>query len=68
MISRKMGIAVATAEVYKIDSFAANVPLDEMLLARYLGIGRQSFATIKAVIQGCKDERLRSVKDELEDE
>lgn len=57
MIAREMRVAVATVEVYGIDSFAANAPLDETLLARYLKLDRESFLFIKA----------RSVKDELKD-
>ena len=60
-----MRVAVATAEVYGIDSFAANAPLDEVMLARYLKLDRSSFLIIKDAIQKNTDWKLRTVKDSL---
>jgi len=67
MISREMGVAIATAEVYGIDAFAANAPLDKDVLARYLDVDRDSFFSIKAAIEKNADEKLRTVKDQLQD-
>lgn len=65
MIAREMRVAVAMAEVYGIDSFAANAPLDEVMLARYLKLDRSSFLLIKDTIQKNTDRKLRRVKDSL---
>lgn len=68
LISRELQIAVATAEVYAIDSFAANAPLDETILARHMAIDGESFSLIKVAIHNNKDGKLRTVKDQLADE
>ena len=63
-----MKIALATAEVYGIDSFAASAPLDPEMLARFLDVTRGSFAVIKDAITGNSDGRLRSVRDVLKEQ
>lgn len=68
MIAREMRVAVATAEVYGIDSFAANAPLDEVMLARYLKLNRSSFLIIKDAIQKNTDWKLRTIKGSLNGE
>lgn len=59
---------MATAEVYAIDSFAANAPLDEKMLTRHMAISGESFSMIKAAIHITKDGKLRTVKNQLADE
>ncbi len=66
-IARKMRVALATAEVYAIDSFAANAPLDKNLFARHLQVDSDAFQAIRAAVVNNTDGRLRSVKDELRD-
>lgn len=66
-IAREMQVALATAEVYAIDSFAANAPLDENVLARHLQVDSDAFEAIRAAIVKNTDRKLRSVKDELKD-
>ena len=66
VIARELGIAEATVEVYAIDCFAANAPLDKTLLARHMDINPESFKLIKGAIEGCKDGKLRTVKDQLD--
>lgn len=67
MIARELGIAEATVEVYAIDCFAANAPLDKTMLARHMEVNPESFQLIKGAIEGCKDGKLRTVKDHLDD-
>jgi len=67
VIARQLGIAEATVEVYAIDCFAANAPLDKTILARHMEVNSESFQLIKGVIEGCKDGKLRTVKDHLGD-
>lgn len=67
MIAREMQVAVATAEVYAIDSFAAKAPIDESVLARYLQVDRELFLAIRATINKNRDGKLRPLKDELKD-
>lgn len=66
MIARQLGIAEATVEVYAIDCFAANAPLDKTILARHMEVNPESFQLIKGAIEGCKDGKLRTVKDHLD--
>lgn len=66
-IAREMQVALATAEVYAIDSFAANAPLNENMLARHLQVDSDAFEAIRAAIVKNTDRKLRSVKDELKD-
>ena len=55
MIARELGIAEATVEVYAIDCFAANAPLDKTMLAHHMEVNPESFTLIKGAIEGCKD-------------
>lgn len=66
-ITRKMRVALATAEVYAIDSFAANAPLDENIFVRHLRVDSNAFQAIRTAVVNNTDGRLRSVKDELRD-
>lgn len=67
VIARQLGIAEVTVEVYAIDCFAANAPLDKTILARHMEVNHESFQLIKGAIEGCKDDKLRTVKDHLDD-
>lgn len=67
VIARELGIAEATVEVYAIDCFVANAPLDKTMLARHMEVNPESFQLIKGAIEGCKDGKLRTVKDHLDD-
>ena len=67
MIARELGIAEATVEVYAIDCFVANAPLDKTVVTRHMEVNPKSFHVIKGAIQGCKDGKLRTVKDHLDD-
>ena len=67
MIARKLGIAETTVEVYAINCFATNAPLDKTMLARHMEVNPESFQLIKGTIEGCKDGKLRTVKDHLDD-
>ena len=58
-------IRVAVVKVYRVDNFAANAPLDEVTLARYLKLDRSSFLLMKDAIQKNTDRKLRTVKDSL---
>lgn len=62
-----MGVAVTTAEVYGIDRFAVNVPLDEAILASYLHVDRESSHAVKAATEQNADEKLHTVKYQLQD-
>lgn len=66
-IAREMQVALATAEVYAIDSFAANAPLDENMLARHLQVDGDAFEVIRTAINKNTDAKLRTVKNELKD-
>ena len=66
VIARELGIAEATVEVYAIDCFAANASLDKTMLAHHLEVNPKSFTLIKGAIEGCKDGKLRTVKDHLD--
>ena len=68
VIAVEMNIALAMAEVYGIDSFAASAPLDETMLARFLDVSRRSFLVIKDAITRNSDGKLRSVRDELKEQ
>jgi len=65
-IAREMRIALATAEVYAIDSFAANAPLDEHIFARHLQISSDDFQEIRIAVNKNADGKLRSVKEYLQ--
>ena len=66
-IASEMHVTLATAEVYAIDSFAANAPLDENMLARHLQVDSDAFQVIRTTIIKNTDAKLRTVKHELED-
>ena len=66
-IAREMQVTLATVEVYAIDSFAANAPLDENMLARHLQADSDVFEVIRTAIIKNTDAKLRTVKNELED-
>ena len=65
-VAREMRIALATAEIYAIDSFAANAPLDEKIFARYLEVSSDDFQDIGLAVAKNTDGKLRSVKDDLQ--
>ena len=65
VIARELGIAEAIVEVYAIDCFASDTPLDKTMLARHMEGNPESFQLIKGAIEGCKDGKLRTVKDHL---
>ena len=67
MIAHQLGIAEATVEVYAIDCFAANAPLDKTILTRHMEVNPESLQLIKGAIEGCKDGKLHTVKDHLDD-
>ena len=67
VIALELGIAKATVEVYAIDCFAANAPLGETMLVRNMEVNPESFKLIKGEIEGCKDGKLRTVKNQLND-
>ena len=62
-----MGVAVTTAEMYGIDRFAVNVPLDEAILVSYLHVDRESSHAVKAATEQNADEKLHTVKYQLQD-
>jgi len=66
-VARKMNVTLATAEVYAIDSFAANAPLDETIFARHLEVDSNKSQGIRAAIERNTDGKLRTIKDELKD-
>ena len=47
--------------------FVANAPLDKTMVTRHMEVNPKSFQVIKGAIQGCKDGKLRTVKDHLDD-
>ena len=67
VIARELRIGEATVKVYTMDCFAANAPLDKTILARHMEVNPESFKLIKGAIEGCKDGKLRTVKDHLDD-
>ena len=62
LIARELGIAEAT-----VDCFVANTPLDKTMLARHMEVNPESFQLIKEAIEGCKDGKLHTVKDHVDD-
>ena len=67
VIARELRIAEVTVEVYAIDCFASNAPLDKTILACHMEVNPKSFKLIKGAIEGCKDGKLRTLKDHLDD-
>ena len=65
-LSRDLGISKASAEVYAIDCLAAEKPLDHDLMAHYLDISLDDFSEIKEAILHNEDNKLRSIRDELQ--
>ena len=54
-------------EVYAIDSFATNAPLDETIFARHLEVDNDKFQAIRGAIEENTDGKLPTVKNELKD-
>ena len=65
VIALELGFAKATVEVYAINCFAANAPLEGTMLARNMEVNPESFKLLKGAIEGCKDGKLRTVKNQL---
>lgn len=66
-IASTLRIQLATAEVYTIDAFASGAPLDHKQMAQLMGVDSHLFQTVKAVIEGNADGKLRTIKDDLVD-
>lgn len=64
----ELGVSVATAEVYAIDCLAAGRKLDHERIARYLGVSSDVFQIIKVTIQSNDDDKLRTIRDSLQEE
>ena len=59
-------VAEATAQIYGIDAFAAGTPIDHLWLGSILEVGEEDFKTVKDCIERNNDNKLRSIRDELE--
>lgn len=67
-LARELHITSATAEVYGIDCLAASGDIDHEAVAGYLSVTKTSFNVIKAEILSSQDKKLRTVRDNLEEE
>ena len=67
-LSSELGIAVATAEVYAIDCLAAGRQIAHEQIASYLAISTDTFQRIKAKILLNEDNRLRTIRDAINEE
>ena len=65
MLSSKINVAEATAEVYGIDCLAAGAELDHESEAKCLKVSKESFGVIKDEIMANEDKKLRTVWDHL---
>ena len=67
-LSKGLGIAQATAEVYATDCLAAGVNMDHQSIAKYLKVSEETFELIKSEIIKTEDHKLRTIRDNLRDE
>ena len=67
-LASELGIAVATAEVYAIDCLAAGRQIAHKQIASYLAISNDAFKRIKGEILSNEDNRLRTIRDTLNEE
>ena len=67
-LAAELSIAKATAEVYGIDGLAAGEEIDHEIPARFLQISVESFNRIKTEISSNDDRKLRTIRDNLDEE
>lgn len=67
-LALELGIAIATAEVYAIDCLAAGRKIAHEQIASYLAISTDAFQRIKITILSNEDNRLRTIRDSLDEE
>lgn len=67
-LAAELGVATATAEVYGIDGLAAGQEIDHEMLSKYLQISVESFQLIKTEILSNEDPKLRTIRDNLEEQ
>jgi len=65
-IAERLQVAKATAEIYGIDAFVVGALIDHVWLSSILGVSEDNFQTVKDCIEHNTDNKLRSIRDELE--
>ena len=58
-------VAEGTAQIYTIDSFAEEAPIDHVQLVNLLQVTEENFEAIRNCIEQNKDHKLRSIRDKL---